>query len=138
MVKVRPIKNSGSDLRSFINFSYKLYKGNSCYVPDLYMDMMGLFDPAKNPGLDFSDIQLFMAFDEKDKPVGRVAAIINRRANETWNVKNVRFGWIDMIDDINVTEALLNAVMEWGRERGMDTIQGPLGITDMDKEGMLI
>ena len=69
--------------------------------------------------------------------VGRVAAIINRRANETWHEKHVRFGWIDFIDDLEVSAALLHAVEEWGRERGMTHIVGPLGFTDMDLEGML-
>lgn len=138
MVTVKPIKNSGKELKAFIEFNYELYKGNDCYIPDLYMDMENTFNPKKNAGLEFSDLQLFLAYNENGKVVGRVAAIINNRANETWNVKNVRFGWFDVIDDVNVSKALLDAVAQWGKERGMLTIQGPMGITDMDKEGMLI
>lgn len=137
MVTVKPIKNSGKELDAFIEFNYQLYKGNDCYIPDLYMDMKNTFNPKKNAGLEFSDIQLFLAYDESNKVVGRVAAIINKRANETWNVSNVRFGWFDFIDDLNVSKALLEAVAKWGKERGMTSIQGPMGITDMDKEGML-
>lgn len=137
MITVKPIKNSGKDLDRFIDFNYQLYKGNPNYIPDLYMDLKDTFNPKKNAGFEFCDIQLFLAYDDKGKIVGRVAAIINRRANETWNVKNVRFGWIDFIDDMEVSRALLDAVKQWGRERGMQEIQGPLGITDMDKEGML-
>ena len=72
------------------------------------------------------------------KIVGRVAAIINHRANETWNKKVVRFGWIDFVDDLDVSRALIDTVKQWGRERGMNEIEGPLGFTDMDAEGMLI
>ncbi|MBQ0024045.1 MAG: N-acetyltransferase [Prevotellaceae bacterium] len=138
MVSVRPIKNSGKDMKAFIEFGYSLYKGNDCYIPDLYVDMVNSFNPKKNAGLEFSNVQLFLAYDADNKIVGRVAAIINNRANETWNVRNVRFGWFDFVDDVEVSKALLNAVAEWGRERGMSSIQGPMGITDMDKEGMLI
>lgn len=138
MITVKPIKNSGKDLDKFIEFNYQLYKGNDCYIPDLYMDLVDTLTPKGNPGFEFSEIQLFLAYNEEGKIVGRVAAIINRRANETWNVKNVRFGWFDFIDDPEVSKALLDAVSAWGKERGMTEIQGPLGITDMDKEGMLI
>lgn len=134
-ITIRPI-SSKKDLKKFIYFNYELYKGSEYAVPDLYQDMVNTFDPKENPGLDFCDIQLFLA--ERDgKVVGRVAAIINKRANTTWNTKNVRFGWIDFIDDQAVSKALLNAVEEWGRERGMERVVGPMGITDMDKEGML-
>lgn len=70
--------------------------------------------------------------------MGRVAAIINHKANRTWNKKDVRFGWIDFIDDAEVSEALMRTVEQWGKERGMTHIQGPLGFTDFDAEGMLI
>jgi GNAT superfamily N-acetyltransferase len=113
-----------------------LYKENRYSVPDLYEDMLDTFS-EKNPAMDFCEAAYFLAYKE-EKVVGRVAAIINKKANKTWNLKNVRFGWIDFVDDEEVSEALLKAVEEWGRERGMDTIQGPLGFTDMDAEGMLI
>ena len=125
------------DLDKFICFNYELYKGNQYAIPDLYQDMVDTFDPKKNAGLEFSDIQLFLAYKD-GKVVGRVGAFINNHANETWNVKNVRFGWIDFIDDKEVSKALLDAVKEWGKQRGMTSMQGPLGITDMDPEGMLI
>ena len=91
----------------------------------------------KNPAMDFCEAAYFLAYKD-GKLVGRVAGIINNKANKAWNLKNVRFGWIDFVDDEEVSEALLKAVEEWGREKGMDTIQGPLGFTDMDAEGMLI
>ena len=125
------------ELDAFICFNYELYDGNPYAVPDLYQDMLDTFNPNKNAGLDFSDIQLFLAYKD-GKLVGRVGAFINHHANDTWNVKNVRFGWIDFIDDKEVSKALLDAVKAWGQKRGMQSMQGPLGITDMDPEGMLI
>lgn len=124
------------ELRDFIRFNYELYKDNPYAVPDLLEDTMEIFDKKKNPAYGFCESELFVA-KRNNKIVGRVAAIINYRANETWNENNVRFGWIDFIDDIEVTRALLDAVEKWGREKGMTHIVGPLGFTDMDPEGML-
>lgn len=129
--------SSKKDLDAFICFNYELYKGNEYAVPDLYFDMVATFDPKKNASLDFCEMQLFLAYRD-GKVVGRVGAFINQRANETWNVKNVRFGWIDFIDDEEVSKALLDTVRDWGAKRGMTAMQGPLGMTDMDPEGMLI
>lgn len=124
-------------MSDFVKFPNKLYKGNHQYVPDLDIDVRNTYNPKKNPGLKFSDAQPFVAYRE-GKPVGRVAAIINHHANETWKTKNVRFSMIDFIDDREVSKALIDTVAEWGKNRGMDNIQGPLGITDYDKEGMLL
>lgn len=125
-----------SEKRRFVRFNWELYKDCEYAVPDLLEPTLDTFNPKKNPALDFCELELFMAF-RGDTMVGRIAAIINRRANERWQQKNVRFGWIDFIDDLQVTKALLDAAEQWGRERGMDTIVGPLGFTDMDLEGML-
>ena len=125
------------DLKRFIRFNYELYKHNPYSVPDLYDDMLNTFNKQKNAAFEFCEAEYFLAYKE-GKLAGRVAAIINRRANETWQKKEVRFGWIDFIDDTEVSEALIRAVEQWGKERGMTHIQGPLGFTDMDAEGMLI
>ena len=122
----------------FVELPKRLYKGNSCYVPDLEQDVRGWFDPKHNPGLKHCDVVAFVAYNEKGEAVGRIVGIINRKANETWKGNCVRFGWIEFIDDIAVSTALLKAVEDWGREKGMDSIQGPLGISDFDKEGMLV
>lgn len=125
------------ELKCFIRFNYELYKNNPYSVPDLYDDMLGTFSPHKNAAFEFCEADYFLAYKDK-KLVGRVAAIINRRANETWNKKEVRFGWIDFVDDPEVSEALLDAVAAWGKERGMEAMVGPLGFTDLDAEGMLV
>lgn len=126
-----------SDLKRFIRFNYEFYKDNKYSVPDLYDDMLHTFSPKRNAAFEFCEADYFLAYRE-GKIVGRVAAIINHRANEQWDKKTVRFGWIDFIDDQEVSRALIETVKQWGRERGMDTIEGPLGFTDMDAEGMLV
>ncbi|MBQ2786626.1 MAG: N-acetyltransferase [Bacteroidaceae bacterium] len=124
-------------LKQFIRFNCELYKGNPYFVPDLYEDMIGTLRKDRNAAFEFCEADYFLAMQE-DKIVGRVAAIINHRANEKWNRKAVRFGWIDFVDDAEVSEALLATVEKWGKERGMTEIQGPLGFTDFDPEGMLV
>lgn len=125
-------------MNDFVKLAEKLYMDCPYYVPDLEMDVRDTFNPQKNAGLEFTDIQPFIAYNNKEEPVGRIAGIINRKANQKWNTRNVRFGFFDFIDDLNVSSALLDTVAQWGQEKGMDTIQGPMGITDFDKEGMLL
>lgn len=125
------------ELKEFATFANKLYKGNEFYVPTLPFDEMNTLDKSRNGAFEFCDADYFLAY-RNGTLVGRVAAILNNRANEAWKVKQVRFGWIDFIDDYEVSEALINTVIEWGRERGMDRIAGPLGFTDFDPEGMLV
>ena len=129
--------SSKKELKTFIRFNYELYKGNPYSVPDLYDDMLNTFSSKKNAAFEFCEAEYFLAYKD-NKVVGRIAAIINNRANQTWDKKEVRFGWIDFIDDEEVSSALLKAVEDWGKQKGMDTITGPLGFTDMDAEGMLI
>lgn len=124
------------DLKRFIEFHYDLYKGNPYDVPNLYSDEVNTLSKDKNAAFDFCEAEYYLALKE-GKIVGRVAAIINHKANEKWKKKDVRFGWIDFIDDIEVSRALFKAVEEYGRKKGMDDIVGPLGFTDMDPEGML-
>jgi hypothetical protein len=125
------------DMKTFIRFNYELYKGNPYSVPDLYDDMLMTFSPKRNAAFEFCEAEYFLAYKD-GKVVGRVAAIINHRANDTWKKREVRFGWIDFIDDPDVSRALLATVENWGRQKGMNAIVGPLGFTDMDAEGMLV
>ena len=124
------------DLKAFIEFHYDLYEGNAYDVPNLYSDEWNTLSPDKNAAFDFCEASYFLAL-RAGKVVGRVAAIINHRANEKWQRKDVRFGWIDFEDDIEISRSLLEAVENFGREKGMQNIVGPLGFTDMDPEGML-
>ena len=128
--------NDKKGLEKFIQFHYDLYKGNEYDVPNLHSDEINTLSADKNPAFDFCEAQYFLAYKD-GKVAGRVAAIINNKANKRWQQERVRFGWIDFIDDIEVSKALLNAVEEWGKEKGMKEIVGPLGFTDMDPEGML-
>lgn len=124
------------DLKDFIEFHYDLYEGDPYDAPNLYSDELNTLSRDKNAAFDFCEAEYFLALKE-GKVVGRVAAIINHKANEKWEKKDVRFGWIDFIDDIEVSNALLKAVEYYGKEKGMTSIVGPLGFTDMDPEGML-
>ena len=124
------------DLKAFIEFHYDLYEGNEYDVPNLYSDEVNTLSKEKNAAFDFCVADYYLAIRD-NKVVGRVAAIINNKANEKWNQKRVRFGWIDFIEDKEVLEALLKAVEDFGKAHGMNEIVGPLGFTDMDPEGML-
>lgn len=135
-ITIKKVSSSG-ELKKFIRFNYELYKENPFSVPDLYDDMLNTFSREKNPAFEFCEAEYFLAFRD-GRVVGRVAAIINHRANDTWKKKEVRFGWIDFVNDPEVSEALLKAVEAWGRERDMQSIVGPLGFTDFDAEGMLV
>jgi len=125
------------EMNDFVELVNRLYANCPYYVPDLEMDVRETFSP-QNVNSESSDMQPFIAYDEEGNPVGRITGIINHRANEKWQTKNVRFGFIEFIDDPAVSAALLKAVEQWGKERGMNNIQGPMGIFDFDKEGMLI
>lgn len=121
----------------FVKFPKSLYAGISQYVPDMDSDIRDTFRPTKNKSLEFAEIQAFVAYKDGEA-VGRIAGIINHKANNIWKKQTVRFSMIEFIDDIEVSKALITAVEDWGRQRGMTSIQGPMGITDFDKEGMLI
>ena len=123
-------------LKTFIDFHYDLYKGSEYDVPNLFQDELNTLSPDKNAAFEFCEAEYYIAYKD-GKPAGRVAAIINNKANERWGRKAVRFGWIDFIDDREVSAALLGAVEDYGRAHGMTEIVGPLGFTDMDPEGML-
>jgi GNAT superfamily N-acetyltransferase len=135
-VKVKQVHDHRT-MNDFVHIVDSIYENCPQYVPDLESDVRKLFNSRKNPGLEFSDIQAFVAY-QNEQPVGRVVGIVNGKANQKWKVRNVRFSMIEFIDDMTVSSALLKAVEEWGKTKGMDALQGPLGITDFDKEGMLV
>lgn len=124
-------------LKIFSKYPNKLYKGNPYYVPTLAADDFKTFDRNENPAYEFCDAAFFLAYKD-GKLAGRIAAILNPRANQAWKKQEARFGWIDFIDDEEVSAALLKAAEDWGRSKGMTSIEGPLGFTDFDTEGMLV
>jgi GNAT superfamily N-acetyltransferase len=128
---------TNSELNKFISFPNKLYKGNKFRVPQLYGFEKSTLVAKKNPAFEFCTAKYWLAFID-GKVVGRIAGIINKKSNEIWNEKMVRFGWIDFIDDLNVSAALTKAVEDWGKSQGMTSMHGPLGFSDMDLEGMLV
>jgi hypothetical protein len=125
------------ELRKFVSFQYSLYSGNNYWVPPLRADELKSLRADKNPAFDFCEATYWLAI-HNGKIVGRIAGIINKRYNEKWNTKAARFGWFDCINDTEVSSALFNTVEQWARRNGMDSMQGPLGFTDMDGEGTLI
>ena len=136
LIEIKKVENK-KDLKTFIDFHYDLYEGNEYDVPNLFSDEMNTLSKDKNAAFEFCEAEYYLAY--KDGTLaGRVAAIINHKANSKWGKKSVRFGWIDFIDDREVSKALLDAVEKYGREKGMEDVVGPLGFTDMDPEGMLV
>ena len=135
LIEIKKVE-SKKDLKTFIDFHYDLYKGNKYDVPNLFSDDMNTLSKDRNAAFEFCEAEYYLAYKE-GKLVGRVAAIINHKANNKWNRKSVRFGWIDFIDDLEVSKALLKAVEDYGKSKGMEDMVGPLGFTDMDPEGML-
>ena len=125
------------DLKTFVRYANRLYKGNKYYVPSMPFDDMNTLDKEKNGAFDFCKAEYYLAYKDGEV-VGRVAAIVNYKANEAWKVDQVRFGWFDFIDDLEVSKALLDAVVAFGKAHGMTQIVGPLGFTDFDPEGMLV
>jgi GNAT superfamily N-acetyltransferase len=125
------------DLRTFIRFPFELYRGNRFWVPALEFDELNTLRRDKNPAFEHCDARYWLALDGK-RVVGRVAAILNRRHIEKWNQRYMRFGWIDFIDDPAVSSALFRSVESWALQSGMTAVHGPLGFTDLDREGMLV
>jgi len=126
-----------SSLKKFVNFNIQLYAGNPYHVPGLVEDELMTLRKDKNPAFEFCESIYFLAYKE-NKIVGRIAGIINHKANKTWNQQYARFGFVDFIDDEEVSTALFNAVEQWALQKGMSGVHGPLGFTDLDHEGLLV
>ncbi len=136
-INIHPIATDRDQLSQYVQFPIDLYRDNDCYVPPLVSDQIATLTPEANPAFDFCEAQSFMAFDNGE-PVGTITAIINRAANEKTGLRQVRFGFMDFIDNSEVVDGLIDAVAAWGRQRGMTEMVGPVGFTDLDPEGMLI
>lgn len=137
MLEIKQIQPTRSALRDFTQFQIDLYRGNDYYVPPLVSDDIEALSPHKNPAFDFCEAAYFMAYRD-GKPVGRIAAIINSQVNRNSDSKICRFGFMDFVDDMEVSRALFDAAEDWGRRKGMNKMVGPLGFTDMDREGLLV
>lgn len=137
MIEVKQIEPTKSNLRKFIQFQYDLFDGNPYFVPSLFSDEMNTLRFDRNPAFDFCDAAYFIAY-RNGKIKGRIAVIINKQVNESSNSKTARFGFFDFVDDLDVSKALMEAAEDWARSQGMTKIIGPLGFTDMDREGLLI
>ena len=135
-LEIREVKTLCDKLK-FIQFVNDLYKDDAYYCPPLLIDELNTFNKRKNPVHELSEHIIYMAYRD-GHPVGRIVGIINHEANRHWNVKKVRFGWFDFIDDLEVSTALLDKVVEWGKSKGMDKLNGPVGFTDYDHQGLLI
>lgn len=135
-IEVRLVR-SLKDLRKFVSFPFRLFKGNRFWVPPLKFDEVNTLRKDKNPAFEFCEAEYWMAYRD-GLPVGRIAGIINPHEDQRWNTRLVRFGWIDFIDDLKVSQALIETVKEWGKSKGMTGIHGPFGFNDMDPEGMMI
>jgi GNAT superfamily N-acetyltransferase len=129
--------NDKKQIRDFVKFQIDLYKDNPYYVPPIIADEVAIFLKDKNPAFEVADAQLFLAY-KNGKIVGRIAGIVSHAANKKWGYKNLRFSWIDFIEDYEVAKALLDTVVEWGRAKGMTTMTGPHGFGDFDQQGMLV
>lgn len=130
-------ENDRSTKKAFVKFPIELYKDCPYYVPSLVLDELETLNPKKNPAFSMCEMQMFLAYKD-DKIVGRLCAIINHKANETWNTKNGRFGFFDFINDAEVVDALFNAAEVWLKGKGMNAIIGPAGFSGLDHEGLLI
>ena len=135
MVTIKEAKTR-KELKAFAKFPIELYKDNPYYVPSFLDDDINILNPKKNLSMGDSDVKAFLAYKD-DKLVGRVAAIIVNESNRKFGTKRIRFSRFDFIDDKEVSKALLDAVIAYGKEKGMDTIEGPWGFNDTDREGML-
>jgi hypothetical protein len=135
-VEIRPVVGKKA-LKAFVRFPYSIYRDDPCWVPPLDMDDLNTLSKDKNPAFEYCEADYWMAYKD-GKAVGRVAGIINNRVVEKWGKKYARFSWIDFIDDFEVASALVKTVEDWAKSKGMEGLQGPLGFTDLDKEGMLI
>lgn len=135
-VRIEKVINKDG-LKTFVEFGMQLYEGCPYYVPPLKYDEVATLNPAKNPAFDHCDAACFLAY-RRETIVGRIAAIINHKANEIWIQKHARFGFVDFVDDVEVSNALFGKAEEWAKERGMTHIQGPMGFCDFDHEGMLV
>ena len=126
---------SEKDLKNFIYFPMELYKNNQNYLPPLIKDEKNIWDPKENGALQHSEAKQFLAYKD-DKIVGRIALMLNHK-EEDLGSKKIRFGWLDFIDDHEVSKTLIDLAINFAKEKNIKLIEGPMGFTNLDKAGML-
>ena len=135
-IKVVKVGNR-QEMNDFLSVPDIIYAGCGQYVPDMRSDVRSMFTSSEDANERTSEVQPFVAYRGQEV-VGRVVGVVNKKANNTWKTRNVRFSMIEFIDDPAVSKALLDTVEAWGKAQGMERLQGPMGVTDFDKEGMLV
>lgn len=125
-----------NDLEDFIKFPMDLYKNNPNYVPSLINEEKNIWNKKENPALHYSLAKQFLAY-KNGKIAGRIAVIINQKEEKELGIRKVRFGWLDFIDDEDVSKALIDEAIKFAKENKIDKIEGPMGFTNLDKAGML-
>ena len=136
MITIKELKTK-QELTDFVKFPFSLYKNEKNWVPSLINDELESMDADKNPVFKNASAWYFMAY-RNGKPVGRIAAIVNQLEIKDQNKPKMRFGWFDVIDDVEVTKALIAKVEEIGRDHQLEWIEGPVGFSNMEKAGILI
>ncbi|AZA58679.1 GNAT family N-acetyltransferase [Chryseobacterium shandongense] len=137
MSKISVIEVKTTDqLKQFVRFPMDLYKNNPYYVPSFINDEINIWNPAENPAMQYSEAKQFLAFKD-NQIVGRIAVMINHKEEKELGIRKVRFGWIDFIDDREVSKALIDTVITYAKEKSIKKIEGPMGFTNLDKAGML-
>ena len=136
MITIKEISKK-SDLKKFVKFPFSLYKKNDCWVPPIINEELATFNKEKNPAFETADARFFLAYSN-NSIVGRVAAIINHTEVNQQGIKKMRFGWFDVVDDVNVTKVLLNKIEEIGIQNDLEYVEGPVGFSNLDKVGVLI
>lgn len=136
MITIKPAITK-SELRQFVKFPFSLYKDNPYWVPPIIKGELTGFDKTKNPAFKNAEAHFFLAL-KNNTIVGRIAAIINWAEVKNQGLKKMRFGWFDVIDDVEVTKALLAKVNEIGKLNNLEYIEGPVGFSNLDKVGVLI
>lgn len=136
MISLKEITTK-KEMKQFVKFPFSLYKDNPYWVPPIIKDELENLDKDKNPVFEIASARFFLAY-KNNTIVGRIAAIINSYEIEKQNIKKMRFGWLEVIDDIEVTKVLLDKVKEIGKENNLEYVEGPVGFTNLDKVGVLI
>ena len=136
MITIKQVTTQ-KQLKQFVQFGIDLYKDNPYFCPPLVFDEINTFNPKKNPAHEVCEFVNYLAYKDK-QIVGRITGIINYSANKKWGKDRLRFGWFDFVNDFEVSAALLDAVKAWGKSKGMNEMNGPVGFTDFDHQGLVI